>query len=362
MLTEQLSEPEELHQLESTHQLERSRQLERSNRDAVRSQPQSINQQQKDAQALVTPEVTPESPEVTQLTGQPLATCVNPTALAKLSGEAPKMRLHRDQLPAEPNRWKDLDQHPFGDEFKKASRKEVDHCVQRSCFSQTAEALEITEAEILPLMWVFTYKFNKDGYLYKFKARLAVRGDLQQDYGDTYAATLAAKIFRCLIALAAAFDLELYQYDVLNAFLNAELNRRTYVRCPEGYESELGQLLKLKRALYGLRDAPQLWYKHLTTTLEKLGLQQVPGVPCLFSNDHLIVFFFVDDIVVVVAPENKDTYRQFDQQLRAAYDIRFLGELKWFLGIRVIRDRSQKKIWLMQDSFINKVAAKYNIA
>jgi hypothetical protein len=66
------------------------------------------------------------------------------------------------------------------------------------------------DAEILPLMWVFTYKFNEDGYLYKFKARLVVRGDLQQDYGDTYAATLAAKIFRCLIALAAAFDLELY--------------------------------------------------------------------------------------------------------------------------------------------------------
>jgi hypothetical protein len=85
-------------------------------------------------------------------------------------------------------------------------------------------------------------------------------------------------------------------------------------------------------------------------------------VPCLFSNDQLIVFFFVDDIVVAVASKNKDAYHQFDQQLRATYDVRFLGELKWFLGVRVIRDRSQKKIWLMQDSFIDKVAAKYNIA
>jgi hypothetical protein len=85
-------------------------------------------------------------------------------------------------------------------------------------------------------------------------------------------------------------------------------------------------------------------------------------VPCLYSNDRLIVFFFVDDIVVAVASKNKDAYRRFDQQLQAAYDMRFLGELKWFLGIRVIRDRSQRKIWLMQDSFIDKVAAKYNIA
>jgi hypothetical protein len=76
----------------------------------------------------------------------------------------------------------------------------------------------------------------------------------------------------------------------------------------------------------------------------------------------LIVFFFVDDIVVAVSSGNKDVYRQFGRQLRAAYGVRFLGELKWFPGIRVIRDRSQKKIWLMQDSFIDKVAAKYNIA
>jgi hypothetical protein len=73
-----------------------------------------------------------------------------------------------------------------------------------------ARTLEAIDAKILLLMWVFTYKFDEDRYLYKFKARLVVRGDLQQDYGDTYAATLAAKIFRCLIALAAAFNLELY--------------------------------------------------------------------------------------------------------------------------------------------------------
>ena len=44
-------------------------------------------------------------------------------------------------------------------------------------------------------MWVFTYKFNEDGYLLKYKARLVVCGDLQEKYGDTYAATLAARLF-----------------------------------------------------------------------------------------------------------------------------------------------------------------------
>ena len=56
----------------------------------------------------------------------------------------------------------------------------------------------------LPLTWVFTYKFNKHGFLLKFKTRIYIRGDLQPfSKKETYAATLAARSFRSLMALAA---------------------------------------------------------------------------------------------------------------------------------------------------------------
>jgi len=106
-------------------------------------------------------------------------------------------------------------------------------------------------------MWVFTYKFDEDGYLYRFKARLVVRGDLQQLYGDTYAATLAARTFRALIAIANQFGLELLQYDVPNAFLNATLNQKLYAETPAGFEKD-GELLQVLRALYGLKESPLL--------------------------------------------------------------------------------------------------------
>jgi hypothetical protein len=65
--------------------------------------------------------------------------------------------------------------------------------------------------KVIPLTWVFTYKLNTDGYLTKFKARIYVRGDLQQrNNKDTYAATLAARIFRALMAIAAAYDLKAF--------------------------------------------------------------------------------------------------------------------------------------------------------
>jgi hypothetical protein len=41
--------------------------------------------------------------------------------------------------------------------------------------------------------------------------------------------------------------------------------------------------------------------------------------------------------------------------------MRDLGELSWFLGIRVIRDRVQKKLWLCQDSYIRKIATTFHL-
>src|SRR5436305_9263572 len=43
------------------------------------------------------------------------------------------------------------------------------------------------------------------------------------------------------------------------------------------------------------------------------------------------------------------------------YEIRKLGEVEHFLGVRIVRDWSQRKLWLVQDSYIDKIAKKYNI-
>ena len=61
----------------------------------------------------------------------------------------------------------------------------------------------------LLLMWVLTYKFDKDGYLNKHKVRLVARGDLQVDEDDTYVATLAVQIFRVVMAIIVAFNLKI---------------------------------------------------------------------------------------------------------------------------------------------------------
>ena len=238
---------------------------------------------------------------------------------------------------------------------------EIDNCLTMQCFERTDATIHTALAEVLPLMWVFTYKFDQDGYFSKAKARIVVRGDLQTQWGDTYAATLAARVFRALVAIATRFGLLMFQYDATNAFLNALIDRLLYVHTPEGFVDQLGRLLILRRALYGLKDAPLLWYKELTKTLAMLGLRPVPNTPCLFISNDLIVFFYVDDIVVLVHLSKLAAHKDFETKLMKHYKLRSMGQLKWFLGIRVVRTDDLLKTWLVQDAFIEQVVKKYGL-
>jgi hypothetical protein len=105
---------------------------------------------------------------------------------------------------------------------------------------------------------VFTYKFDRQGFLQKFKARICVRGDLQPlSEKEIYAVILAGRSFRMLIALAARWNLKIRQLDAVNAFPNSELDEKVYIELPDGFKAS-GKIGRLLRALYGLRRSPLL--------------------------------------------------------------------------------------------------------
>src|SRR5208282_3429447 len=154
----------------------------------------------------------------------------------KLGRTIQPLRLHRDTLPPPPTSWKQMLKHEHSIEFKKAADKEFEALLQKETFKYVEKSNINDKLPLLPLMWVFTYKFDQDGFLLKHKARLVARGDLQYTAEDTYAATLAAQTFRAVMAIVAAFDLETRQYDAVNAFANATLPTPIPCYCAEGYE------------------------------------------------------------------------------------------------------------------------------
>src|SRR6266536_458044 len=75
----------------------------------------------------------------------------------------------------------------------------------------------------------------------------------------------------------------------------------------------------------------------------------------------MILIFYVDDIVVVYRSKDQHKIDEFKAKLRAKYEVRALGECSHFLGIRIVRDRVQRKLWLLQDSYIDKLQEKFNV-
>jgi len=99
------------------------------------------------------------------------------------------------------------------------------------------------------------------------------------------------------MAIVAKFDLETVQMDAVNAFVHCYIDEVVYMRPPPGFEPP-SKVLHLRKALYRLRRSPLLWQRELTSTFREIGYKEVPQEPCVMISGGVIVFFFVDDIVV----------------------------------------------------------------
>ena len=96
--------------------------------------------------------------------------------------------------------------HLYLTEYKQAMLKEFNSLIDYRTFEY--QEFTDTTKKLVPLMWVYANKFDENGFLTNFKARLVARGDLYKTEEETYATTLAAQTFRAIAALIAAFDLE----------------------------------------------------------------------------------------------------------------------------------------------------------
>ena len=155
------------------------------------------------------------------------------------------------------------------------------------------------------------------------------------------------------------------QYNVIGAFLHAHRNQQPVVICdlPDGFKVP-GKCVKLKRALYGLKDSPLLWYEELSRSLQDQKLIPSKEEPCLFfSKDRRIfILFYVDDILLIYQGKDRDLSHDVMRKLKSAYNIEERGPVQWFLGVRVIRDRQARTIVLAHDEYINKIAKRFNLA
>lgn len=190
------------------------------------------------------------------------------------------------------------------------------------------------------------------------------------------------------MALSVQFDLTVWQFDIVTAYLNGILEEEVLMKIPDMLSEILNRLVSkqndntyindrakymleklqsggnvcsLKKALYGLRQAGRQWYVKLSETLISLGLQPTINEPCLFfgnvNAELVFVLVYVDDILV--ASRDIKYIIEIKNGLSSHFEIKDLGKANYCLGLEIVQNNDH--IVLKQSGYILGLLKQYGM-
>jgi len=225
-------------------------------------------------------------------------------------------------------------------------------CILPGTIMQEFEALYANNTwELVPLpkdkkgigcKWVYKIKHKVDGSVERFKARLVVKGYTQQagiDYNETFSPVVNMTIVRSLITLVVKKGRGMYQLDVNNAFLHGDLTEEVYMTLPPGLAVDCQNMVcKLKKSLYGLKQASRQWYDKLSSSLCSRGYIHSHSDYSLFHKNKgsflVFVVVYVDDVILTGTDlEEINSLKSF---LNDQFKIKDLGRLHYFPRLEIL--------------------------
>jgi len=165
-----------------------------------------------------------------------------------------------------------------------------------------------------------------------------------------------------LLALVAAQGWEVHHMDVKSAFLNGDLEEEVYVQQPAGYvvASAEHKVYRLRKALYGLRQAPRAWNAKLDSTLLSLGFQRSSVEHGVYTrgagSTRLVVGVYVDDLVIT----GGIGVDKFKAEMKKAFKMSDLGLLSYYLGLEV--KQTAAGISICQAAYATKLIERSGMA
>ena len=157
------------------------------------------------------------------------------------------------------------------------------------------------------------------------------------DFDESFAPVAKLESIHILMSITCTMNFKLYQMDVKCAFLNGYLNEEVFVEKPKGFKDPyfLDHVLRLKKALYGLKKAPRPWYDWFTQYLLDRGFKRGYVNRTLFvknDEDYLLVAqVYVDDIVFGATFDARAI--EFSEEMKKEFEMSIVGELTFFLGL-----------------------------
>ena len=294
----------------------------------------------------------------------PRGTAANVT-LHEYDDHSPLFALHVGSIGIEPRTIAQALAGPDAVKWKKAYQIELDQLKRVHTWDIVPRP---ADKPVIPCGYVFKVKLGPKGEIVKYKARIVAGGHRQTkgtNYNETFAAAAKIASIRVLLALAAQRDWEIDQIDVVGAYLNAKLEDEVYMEPPHGVlnDEERGRVCRLRKGLYGLKQAGRMWYRMMAATFTSLGFKvsklDQSAFICMEADQNVHVTVSTDDMVVM-----GNTCQAVDHvksELRKCFETTDQGELSWLLGFEVKRNRGARTIALNQRAYLEVLTKRFGL-
>jgi len=184
--------------------------------------------------------------------------------------------------------------------------------------------------------WVYKVKHHVDGFVEHYKSQLVAKGYNQiegLDFLDTFAHVVKLTTLRLLLALLAAQNWTLKELDVNNVFLHVDLDEEFYMQLPPSFHTSSPNLVcRLKKSLYGLKQAGRQWYAKLSNFLLSHNYKISTSNHSLFlkhdGKHTMTLLVYVDEIILT--GNNSMEISDITSLLHKFLHIKNLGDLSYF--------------------------------
>jgi hypothetical protein len=124
------------------------------------------------------------------------------------------------------------------------------------------------------------------------------------DFEEVFALVARMESVPTILAAATHEAWCVQHLDVKSTFLNGDMEEEVYVKQPPGFSIDIvDQVLTLNKALYGLRQAPQVWYANLHMSLSLLRFMHSDHKHAVYTRRvdcrPLVVGVYVDDLLII---------------------------------------------------------------
>ncbi|KAE8969014.1 hypothetical protein PR001_g27622 [Phytophthora rubi] len=263
-----------------------------------------------------------------------------------------------------PNSFGDAMRSPESDKWKEACRAEIRAHVRNHTWDLVYRPPGV---RVIGHKWVFALKRDEHGNIIRYKARLVALGCFQTygvDYTSTYSPVASLNTVRIFLAVCCQRGYVVKQYDVETAFLNGDLEEEVYMVPPEGINVRDGMVCRLRRSLYGLKQAAAVWHKTIRSVFIALGFKQCKSCPCLFvrvgQNGPVYIVLYVDDLLIGCEAEEEAS--SIAEALGARFRLKSLGDARFILGMELHYNTQKGEVFVGQAQYISRMIARFGQA